>query len=653
MNSMEGLIAEILDKRKDLTREKIRSLIEEKKHEAQDLLSDQGAARLVAEELLIETSPTPVPSISIRDLVAGLNDVTLTGKVLACESTKSFVRQNGSTGRVARVLLTDETGKIWCVVWDDKADEVFKDGDPAGRTVGIRHGYTRANLAGEVELNAGERSEIAVTSECGAIDRAKFTPIGEIKEPAIELSVLGIIHSRPRIYDFERDGGKGTVLRTVIADTTGSIPIVAWNEKAEELRNLKRGDILAVQNGRLRRDNSGRLEIHLETRAKTTVLEKLPEGFQVPEIQFHKISQLKPNLPTVNLVARIVGTSTPQPMQRKTGESVLMSRILVGDETGIVSVSLWDDKAELASKLRIGDIVRIEDAVPNVRLGQMSIGAGRTALLEKVHEPSVTANVETTKIADAISKSGLVAIEGEVTIEPEMRDVTTTRNEKVQVTSLRLRDDTSEVKVSFWRTHAAQAGKLRKGARIRVYGLLPRPGLGGETELSTVQATSIEVLSHAQAERPSSDQIRQFIVLKENEQAWVRALVLDPGEDATLSSVCGQCEEPATPSDDQFTCPTHGAWTEPTWLLTMRMKLDDGTDTIVARVRTKKPQTLLGASASSAQKEILAKKASTVALPISATGKLAGMSIEAFGVTKRDPQTGKLVLHADRVFLLE
>jgi replication factor A1 len=650
---MEDLIARILAQRKDLTREEIENLIEEKKREAQDLLSDQGAARLVAEELLVETEPVAVPSMMVRDLVAGLNDVTLTGKVLASEPVKDFVRQDGSTGRVVKILLSDETGKIGCAVWDAKADLILKYGDLTGKPVSVRHGYTRAGLAGEVELNAGERSEITVASELGTLDAAKITSIGDIKEPVIELNVLGIVHSRPRLYEFDRNGQKGAVLRTVLADDTGSIPFVAWNEKAEELRNLKRGDVLTVQGGRLRRDNFGRLEIHLESRATVTLLEKPPEGFEVPEIKSHKISELKSNLPTANLVARVVGVSEPQEVQRKTGEKVAVSRILVGDETGIVSVSLWDDKAEFASQLKAGDIVRIEDAIPALRLGQISISAGRTASLQKLEDASKAIEVKVNKVREVGSGSELVAIEGEVLGKPETREVTTAKGEKIQVTSTRIRDETGEARVSFWRSQAAEAGKLQLGTKVRIYGLLPRPGLAGETEFNTVQASKLEVLTQARGERPSQDEFRQFIALKENEQVWVRAIILDAGEDARLTSVCSQCEEPVVPSNGQFACSTHGAQAEPTWLLTTRMRLDDGTGTIVANVRSKEPHTLLGKSMSWAQKEILAKRTSMVALPIDATGKLAGMRIEAFGVTKRDSQTGKLVFHTDKVFLLE
>jgi len=650
---MEDMIAKILAQRKDLTREQVESLIAEKKHEAQDLLSDEGAARLVAEELLVETEPVAVPSMMIRDLVAGLNNVTLTGKISSWEPPKDFVRQDGTTGRIVRIVLADETGKIGCAIWDDKVDSIPKDSDLTGKSVSIRHAYTRAGLSGEVELSAGERSEITITPEPGTVDVATITPIRDIKEPVIELNVFGIIHSKPRFYEFDRNGQKGSVIRTVLADSTGSIPLVAWNDKAEELRNLKRGDLVTLQWSRLRRDNLGRLEIHLENRSKVTLLEKPPEGFELPEIKVHKISELKSNLPTANIVARVVGLSETQKVQRKSGEKVSISRLLVGDETGIVSVSLWDDKAELSSQLKIGDILQIEDAVPALRLGQISLNVGRTASLQKVEETSEPVDVKITKITEAGSDSELLALEGEIVGQPEMREVTTAKGEKIQVTSTRIRDATGEARVSFWRSHATEAGRLQPGTKVRAYGLLPRPGLTGDTEFNTVQASKIEVLGRARSDRPSSDEIRQFITLKENEQVWVSAIILDAAEDATLASVCAQCEQPLAPSDDHLACPNHGAQTEATWLLTLHMRLDDGTDTIIARVQTKDPQSLIGKSVISAQKEILAKKTSTVALPIDATGKLAGMRIEAYAVTRCDPQTGKLVLHTEKVLLQE
>lgn len=166
MDAIEDLIARILAQRKDLTREKILELIEEKRREAHDLLSEEGAGRLVAEELLIEGDRAEtVPGITIEKLITGLNDVTLTAKVETIEPVKSFVRQDGSTGKLVRIILADESRKIGFVVWDSKAEEIAKLGNLIGNSLNIKHAYTRAGLTGEVEVNAGDRCEITAVRD--------------------------------------------------------------------------------------------------------------------------------------------------------------------------------------------------------------------------------------------------------------------------------------------------------------------------------------------------------------------------------------------------------------------------------------------------------------------------------------------------------
>ena len=56
---------DILSKRRELSQEQILALIEEKKREGRGLLSDEGAARLVAEELLIQTRGTDLGRMQV------------------------------------------------------------------------------------------------------------------------------------------------------------------------------------------------------------------------------------------------------------------------------------------------------------------------------------------------------------------------------------------------------------------------------------------------------------------------------------------------------------------------------------------------------------------------------------------------------------
>jgi len=82
LSQVQTIVKEILSKREELSEEQILNLIEEKKKEGRGLLSEEGAARLVAEELLIQTRGTDLGRMQVKDLVSGLNDVTISGRVL-------------------------------------------------------------------------------------------------------------------------------------------------------------------------------------------------------------------------------------------------------------------------------------------------------------------------------------------------------------------------------------------------------------------------------------------------------------------------------------------------------------------------------------------------------------------------------------------
>ncbi|MEM3595413.1 MAG: hypothetical protein QXL25_02345, partial [Candidatus Bathyarchaeia archaeon] len=54
--NFEEIIKRILSQRHELKRDELLRLIDDKKKEAQGLLSDEGAARLVAQDLLVRIS---------------------------------------------------------------------------------------------------------------------------------------------------------------------------------------------------------------------------------------------------------------------------------------------------------------------------------------------------------------------------------------------------------------------------------------------------------------------------------------------------------------------------------------------------------------------------------------------------------------------
>jgi len=167
--SVEEIVQHILLHCQDLTRGEVVKAIEMKKAASSGFLTDEAAARLVAAELGVEIKlKETLPKIHIHQLVSGLNDVTVSGRVLNVNKPHSFQRSDGK-GQVARLLIADKTGCIQVVLWNDKA-ELAREIRPR-QIVKVLHGYVRKSRGGEMELHVGQRGDVQIAP--GDVDGRK------------------------------------------------------------------------------------------------------------------------------------------------------------------------------------------------------------------------------------------------------------------------------------------------------------------------------------------------------------------------------------------------------------------------------------------------------------------------------------------------
>ncbi|RLJ00733.1 MAG: hypothetical protein DRP11_05490, partial [Candidatus Aenigmatarchaeota archaeon] len=94
-----------------------------------------------------------------------------------------------------------------------------------------------------------------------------------------------------------------------------------------------------------------------------------------------KVSSLVPGMMSVTLKGKIVRIFEPRTFSRESGEGKVCN-LLLGDETGVVRVSLWDDQVSWIEegKVKEGDVIEvingyvIEDSyrgAPELRIGKM------------------------------------------------------------------------------------------------------------------------------------------------------------------------------------------------------------------------------------------------------------------------------------------
>jgi len=110
-----------------------------------------------------------------------------------------------------------------------------------------------------------------------------------------------------------KTGREGQVGAFFIGDETGKIRITLWGDQADELRNIKEGDIVKIKNAMVR-ENQGFRELHLNDKSE---LVKNPKGIEIKEVKESvpsvrkKISELEESDTVVDLLGTVVQVFNP------------------------------------------------------------------------------------------------------------------------------------------------------------------------------------------------------------------------------------------------------------------------------------------------------------------------------------------------------
>lgn len=356
----ERIIEQILSTRPEISREKILKRLEKEKRKTSGFIANDVLLRMIAAELGVEVSKeTPTLTLSIQDLVSGLNDVTVVGRAVAVFPSKTFTK--GKSGKVASLLIADKNSILRVVIWNDKTCLIDSGKVKVGQVIRFLHGYTREDYGGRVELHLGGKGEIEVNpNDIEAKDYptiSRFiTKIGGITRTNKKVSVTGSVEKVFPTSTFERqDSSSGKVMRFIFADETGSIPVVVWNKKVDELdERLKKGVNVQIVNAKVKKAVSEGLEIHVNSGTYVEVIEPMEE--------FSKMADLKEGLKHVNVKGAIITQPVLRNIKTSKGELVKLAVFELKDETGRIWVSAWRKHANPASDLKLGNKVIIKNA---------------------------------------------------------------------------------------------------------------------------------------------------------------------------------------------------------------------------------------------------------------------------------------------------
>jgi len=359
----EDVINQIVNLCPMISRDQILKRLDKEKQKTGGFISEETLLRMIAAEFGCEstTSKVDIPVLMIKDLLPGLNDVSVVGRILAVFATRTFSGAN--EGKFAGLLIADRTGLLRIVLWNDKTDLIDSKTVNVGQIARFSHGYTREDSGGRPELHLGDRSEVEVN--LGGVRESEYprilkfsTKLGDLAS-ASKNKRVNVVATVRRIFPsstFERqNSSKGKVMRFIVADLTGEVPIVVWNEKADEMEKvLKVGDKLQVVNGKIKKSFGDSIEVNVDGSSYVGPFAEFDETSQIVD--------LKEDSGLVSVEGKVVTKPVLRSVNTRRNEQVKLATFELEDKSGRISVSAWRRHADTAGKLTVGDIVLVKNA---------------------------------------------------------------------------------------------------------------------------------------------------------------------------------------------------------------------------------------------------------------------------------------------------
>jgi ssDNA-binding replication factor A large subunit len=173
--------------------------------------------------------------------------------------------------------------------------------------------------------------------------------------------VAGLVDKAFEPSVFERKGSEtGKVMRLVLRDETGEVPVVVWNEKVDEISSSLEKDVgLQIVNGRTKKGLTEGVEVHVDSATYVQVLGV--GGFTV------NIGDLREGMRSINVQGEVVAKPTVRTVKTAKGETVQVANFELRDKTGQIRVSAWRRLAETAGKMGVGERVVLNKV--NVKKG--------------------------------------------------------------------------------------------------------------------------------------------------------------------------------------------------------------------------------------------------------------------------------------------
>ena len=488
MQNIDELIDEIIRQSPGASREEIKGRIAAKiEAVGPGYLTERGAAFLVAGEYGATIAKPIKSDVSIKDLYAGANEVTLEVRMLSVSSVRKFTQKDGGQGALRTMSVYDSPDHTASVkLWGDKATLPGIGELNPGDYIRISKAYIKEDRDGSLAIHVGSGTDIEPVAE----PRREIPPIESITMDVSKLSevqrgngegqtagmgasnlaVSGKLEGDITLMEYTRQqtGERATALKMRISGDDGvARRVVLWGKDMssvpKKIVSVSPKVVLLGVSAKVTDQQQQSMEIHGNDSTRMIIQDEGgADGSSMEPI-------------TIRILAK------PPPSQA--GRQAILGIDAMGTLYSVI------DTDQISAAYNEGEIVECMPA----QLHGANVTIDSSSFIRNA-EGDVAASIPTlreatTKITEARPDAGpsLYCIDCIVINTPDTREIQTKSGETIQLAEMVVADGSGEAVLKAWRNHARTLERCEMGGKYVVTGVRAQRGMGEETDLTLTE----------------------------------------------------------------------------------------------------------------------------------------------------------------------
>lgn len=504
-------VVEIIIKETDYTKDDIIKMINETIETMDNMVNEEGAAFVVANNLGVSINPKKVTeALKINQLVPGQSNVTVIGRLNRIFAIREFNRKDNTTGKVRNLEIIDSTGKARISLWDAKTAIIDEKQLKTNQIVKISGGGTKMGYKNEIEITLSARGVIDIETESDenafpSVEQAAFLKLGDISESTKNVSIIAKIVDRQGVVEFNKNDRTGRVTNLFVDDGTKKLRLIFWNEMVDTALSFDKGDIIKVLDLRVGVNKYNEVELTFNNYSKISRSQEANELEKVQivqEIVIQTLSDIAAGMNDLTITGKLMSKGELRTFERN-NETGKVASIVIRDNTQSMKVNLWGEATNYLQTMEEGCLVRIHNARASLSdySGEIELSVSEKSRIDisndEVDADLFDSELSTIKFVDITTAKLGVNIQVSITGSYDPKEISRDDGTTASVQNLSVVDlDGTYGRVAAWDDKIEKIKHLKTDDGVQLNFVKIKPGSGNYgPEIAILNDTTVETLS--------------------------------------------------------------------------------------------------------------------------------------------------------------